>query len=51
MGKNKNEYEVLLNAKVVKVTDNNEIHFDNGYVLTYHPYETYLEKPVENKAD
>lgn len=42
--KKHNEYEVLLNAKVIKVTDNYEIHFDNGHVLIYHPYETYLEK-------
>jgi len=46
--KSKNEYEVLLNAKVIKVTNNCEIYFDNGWVLNYHPYETYLEKVNSN---
>jgi hypothetical protein len=37
------EFKVLLNSKVIKI-DGIDIYFDNGYVMTVHPYETYLEK-------
>ncbi|MDC6143667.1 hypothetical protein [Bacillus subtilis] len=38
--------ESLIGAKVVDV-DNIFITFDNGCVMTIHPYETFVEKEEE----
>lgn len=37
------EFDAVVGAKVVRVTER-ELFFDNGYVIEFHPFETYVER-------